>query len=455
MVGPRRDSPWWGGGAALVILVSVAVAMIGVVRDKADLAASTDREAKMDRIGREMTARSIVGMNALMGSLEGLGPSKSAWLDPFEEESRTPSQRLEYEILRREVMGAEAAPVTEAIPAASTADERRDWEIWDRIRAGSDSPGGPPSAEELARLKERLGWIGQLAASQAVTADAGERRVVVGQGIRSFVGSAILTTGGLMALAAGCALAMWALVHFSTGRGRWRFPEAGLPVVVATGGTVWLEAFAVYLGVMVLGGSAAESLSSTPVFWLQAVVFLGAAVLGLMWPHFRGLSGDACRAGFGVTRGRGVWRELAAGLVGYCAGLPIVALGIAATLVLTLKAKADASHPLNHLTGVSPPVLVLLGLLAAVWAPVVEELFFRGAFYAAWRRRFGRWVSAVGTGVVFAAVHPQGWTAIPALGAIGMVFALLREWRGSIIAPMAAHALNNGSLFLVMILMLR
>jgi membrane protease YdiL (CAAX protease family) len=28
--------------------------------------------------------------------------------------------------------------------------------------------------------------------------------------------------------------------------------------------------------------------------------------------------------------------------------------------------------------------------------------------------------------------------------ALGFGFALLREWRGSLIAPMTAHALNNG-----------
>jgi membrane protease YdiL (CAAX protease family) len=107
------------------------------------------------------------------------------------------------------------------------------------------------------------------------------------------------------------------------------------------------------------------------------------------------------------------------------------------------------------LTGVSAPALAFLGFLAAVWAPVVEETFFRGAFYSAWRQSGGRWVAGVGTGVIFAAVHPQGWTAIPALGAVGLVMALLREWRGSVIASMTAHALNNGTLFAVMVVVMR
>ena len=64
-------------------------------------------------------------------------------------------------------------------------------------------------------------------------------------------------------------------------------------------------------------------------------------------------------------------------------------------------------------------------------------------------------MSALGTGVIFAAVHPQGWTAIPALGAIGFVLALIREWRGGLLASMAAHALNNGTLLTLMLLVMR
>ena len=45
--------------------------------------------------------------------------------------------------------------------------------------------------------------------------------------------------------------------------------------------------------------------------------------------------------------------------------------------------------------------------------------------------------------VIFAIIHPQGWTVAPTLAAVAMVLAAIREWRGSILAPMAAHACNN------------
>jgi len=52
-------------------------------------------------------------------------------------------------------------------------------------------------------------------------------------------------------------------------------------------------------------------------------------------------------------------------------------------------------------------------------------------------------------------LHPQGWVAVPALSAIAMVLAALREWRGSLIAPMAAHACNNFLVLTLALLFLR
>src|SRR5262249_59937285 len=87
----------------------------------------------------------------------------------------------------------------------------------------------------------------------------------------------------------------------------------------------------------------------------------------------------------------------------------------------------------------------VLGLyaLASVFAPVIEETMFRGALFHHLRRRWGWGVSAPIVALLFAIVHPQGWVAVPALGSIAIVLAALREWRGSLIAPMVAHGFNN------------
>jgi membrane protease YdiL (CAAX protease family) len=84
-----------------------------------------------------------------------------------------------------------------------------------------------------------------------------------------------------------------------------------------------------------------------------------------------------------------------------------------------------------------------LYLLVSVFAPVMEETMFRGALFHHLRRRWGWAVSAPIVAFIFAVIHPQGWVAVPVLGSIALVLAALREWRGSLIAPMVAHACNN------------
>ena len=54
---------------------------------------------------------------------------------------------------------------------------------------------------------------------------------------------------------------------------------------------------------------------------------------------------------------------------------------------------------------------------------------------------------------VIAVIHPQGWLGVPPLMGLALVFALAREWRGSLLPPMIAHGINNGvsmTLLLVM-----
>jgi hypothetical protein len=84
-----------------------------------------------------------------------------------------------------------------------------------------------------------------------------------------------------------------------------------------------------------------------------------------------------------------------------------------------------------------------LVLVACVWAPLVEEAVFRGAFQRYLRPRLSRLPTAALVGLLFAVVHPQGLAAIPALAAIGGWFALLREWRGTLVPCLAAHAAHN------------
>jgi membrane protease YdiL (CAAX protease family) len=154
---------------------------------------------------------------------------------------------------------------------------------------------------------------------------------------------------------------------------------------------------------------------------------------------------------FGWNRGKGIFRETGAGMTGYIAGLPLLLIAAICVAIIANLTGELPSHPTVERLARSP---VYLFLLACVWAPVVEETLFRGALFGYLRRSFSWVISGIITGLIFAALHPQGWIAIPALAVIGFNLSVIREWRGSIIAPITAHALSNGSVVLILILAL-
>jgi membrane protease YdiL (CAAX protease family) len=84
---------------------------------------------------------------------------------------------------------------------------------------------------------------------------------------------------------------------------------------------------------------------------------------------------------------------------------------------------------------------------------------FRGVLYRHLREagtKFGYVIgvafAALMSSFVFAVIHPQGLFGIPILMGLAVVFALAREWRGTIFPAMIAHALVNAGTSTVLLL---
>jgi membrane protease YdiL (CAAX protease family)/uncharacterized RDD family membrane protein YckC len=94
----------------------------------------------------------------------------------------------------------------------------------------------------------------------------------------------------------------------------------------------------------------------------------------------------------------------------------------------------------------NPGVGIAIAAVAAivVIAPISEEIFFRGFFFAGLRSRWSLWPSALLSGAVFGLVHaPTGPTAAIPLAGLGVGLAWLYNKTGSIYPCMLAHLLNN------------
>ncbi len=141
--------------------------------------------------------------------------------------------------------------------------------------------------------------------------------------------------------------------------------------------------------------------------------------------------------------GIGVFREIAAGIAGYLAGIIVIILGFCVSYLLIRQTGTTPEHPIIQMLEGNRWHVLGLYALVSVFAPVLEETMFRGVLFHHLRRRWGWAISAPIVSLIFAIIHPQGWVALPVLGSIAIVLAALREWRGSLIAPIVAHGFNN------------
>lgn len=93
-------------------------------------------------------------------------------------------------------------------------------------------------------------------------------------------------------------------------------------------------------------------------------------------------------------------------------------------------------------------------ILVAVIAPIAEELFFRGMVFRSFANGIGVWGGAIASGVLFGALHidsveSERLLQVVPLALLGVMFALLYAWTGTLYSTIALHATNNSLAVLV------
>ncbi|HEU4394894.1 MAG TPA: type II CAAX endopeptidase family protein, partial [Planctomycetota bacterium] len=174
-----------------------------------------------------------------------------------------------------------------------------------------------------------------------------------------------------------------------------------------------------------------------------AMVPLVVVGIGLAWPVFLGVDGRRSQAALGLTRGRGVAVETAIGLL----AVPAV-LAIQGCWTLLVSPHLGRPNPIDDWLYSGDPSLRSYAIFACVvQAPLFEECGFRGLLHRFLRdsaRRLSGPVAACAAALVssavFAIAHPYGWIGLVPILLFGLAAAVLREWRGSLVAPIALHA---------------
>jgi membrane protease YdiL (CAAX protease family) len=349
---------------------------------------------------------------------------------------------------------------------AQRAPERaqRERAIWQRL-FGPVSPA--PAEIEVARREiERLGlgWIGRvavLAAYQRLGENAVPRelrRAVVDEATRFTYRYTVLGFGmvllmpqlGLVFLVVGMVLAANGVLRPA--------PREHRP----TSAPLW-EAFILMLALGVaplslfLGGQrpSPETQPGVVAALIVASDLLQTLALGYLWWRLRtrGLS----LAEIGLHR-RHFWSNVGIGAASATILMPAaVIIGLVTQQISDriFPNVAPPYHPLGGMTATSTSLEIRLALFtaAAVGAPLLEEIFFRGCLFGALRRRMGFWAALLGSSAFFAVLHPQLPLGFLPIAVLGGAFAALYEWRQSLVPGIVAHAINNGLIFLLLTVM--
>ena len=161
---------------------------------------------------------------------------------------------------------------------------------------------------------------------------------------------------------------------------------------------------------------------------------------------------------FAVRKYKGSWRSLGfRSPAGVRWWFPLAIVGGAFAMIwvwvgllYALGIAPESNIPENVYDFVIP--VIMLGLLSVIAAPLAEEVFFRGFLFQGIAKRWGMWAGIGLSAFIFGLAHagaPDSWLLLPAIAAIGGIFAWGFAKSGSIYPSMFAHVIFNSVSFIV------
>ncbi len=401
-----------------------------------------------------ITSKAIVRIFSMGGELE-MEADEAEVLEGLDFIALTAADEIRVAVVAGELHGPEetlrrltAIDERLGVRAELRGDVRWFRELYERA-AGESAADGIGGAEVM---RARHGWFTDLALSRHAgsASDQPSAEALTGGGLKLIaVLAGVGIAHGLVSLLA-LVVGIWALIKFFDRDGD--AIEMSMDIEPA-----YLQAAVLFLiGAIVFSGLGAMASSSqgnaAVVFFAASEVAVWVAGLSVLWPRLRGVPGMAFRADTGWTLGEaGFAREVFWGFAGFCVSTGLTMLlsigfGIVAMAAGSTEGGAETIDLPLFDSPIAPtwPLLLLGSLTAVLWAPFFEELVFRGCLFAWLRPRLGMWGTVAVTSIAFGAIHPYSIDGMLMVASGGVVYALLREWRGSLIAPITAHMLHNG-----------
>lgn len=409
------------------------------------------------------SAKMMVRLKTFLGSTN---PSDNAALLDFVGKPGTSKvEKLRYAIITAELAGADAArkeldalgtdaPSTDALSMSAEEAVRFDEQVAS-VRAILSGQATTLTSEQRESLTNDHGYLGKLILTHGLAdQDPSRAPLVEGGGwiiLLSLLIVGILIVGGLGGLTACITF----FVRLGSGKIK---PSFSPPT---PGGSVYLETAALFFGSFLLLQLITHLLFGPDAINIK-ILSHWILLLVPLWPIARGVAAPELRHQLGLHTGKGFWREVGAGIFAYFATIPFIFIAAAIALFFVLGEMhsdpnaAKPNNPIQELIGQGEPItLLLVFVLATVWAPLMEEMIFRGALFRHLRGRLSMIAAATISALVFGFMHAYPLPLLLPIITLGFSFALMREWRGSLIAPMVGHFLHNATLLSLGILIVQ
>ncbi len=179
----------------------------------------------------------------------------------------------------------------------------------------------------------------------------------------------------------------------------------------------------------------------------SAFAFLASGGIAVWFLRWRGGPGFWALAGF---RPYPTWKAAPLALWGVLA-LPVPMLVVGLVYMRLIGGPPMSQNPaIDMMIGADTWwAKLVMFLLVAVGAPLVEETLMRGSLFVPIRDRLGPTLAVAITAAVFALAHFD-FIALPQYLLIGTSLGIVRQVSGSLKAPMILHGLWNGTTFILL-----
>ena len=144
-------------------------------------------------------------------------------------------------------------------------------------------------------------------------------------------------------------------------------------------------------------------------------------------------------------RGLPTWTDIGLGAVGYIAST-LLAMLVVSLFNLIPWFDANEAQDVGFSLYLVGGERIIAFLVLVVFAPIVEELIFRGWLYGKLRSRLGMISSIIITSALFGLMHFQ-WNVGVNVFCLSVVLCGMREITGTIYAGILTHMIKNGIAF--------